>query len=390
MPKQGSATGRGCLIVLGYVVRGPLGGMVWSNLQFLQGLMCLGYEVWFVEDSDDYPLCYDPQRDLTDTDPSYGLAFARTVFNRIGLGDRWAYYEAPTARWLGAGAEQAPAACARADVVLNLCGINPLRSWLAEAPARVLVDEDPAFTQIRHLTDPAALTRARQHTHFFSFAENIGTNRARIPDDGLPWQATRQPVVLEALPPSPAPADGLFTTVMQWQSYAPRAYKGIQYGLKAEAFAPYLDLPARTGALLELAVAGANAPRAELTAHGWRLRDPAPLSRDPWTYEDYLRGSRAEFSVAKHGYVVSRSGWFSERSAAYLAIGRPVVLQDTGYTDWLPAGDGVLAFSDPDGAAAAIADVTRRYEQHCRAARIIAQRYFDARTVLGELLARVR
>src|SRR5262249_33570427 len=154
-----------------------------------------------------------------DADPSYGLRFTAETFARVGLEGRWAYHDAHTGRWLGPGAEHALGACRRADFVLNLSGVNPLRPWLREVAGRVLVGTDPVFTQVRHLTDPAARTRAGLYTSFFSFGENIERGRSAVPDDGLPWQATRQPVVLDAWPVTPVPIDGPFTTVMQWESY---------------------------------------------------------------------------------------------------------------------------------------------------------------------------
>lgn len=384
-PTRIAANERLRIVVLGYIVRGPLGGLAWHHLQYVLGLADLGHEVVFVEDSDDYPSCYDPSRNVVDTDPGYGLAFAGRAFERIGLGQRWAYYDAHTARWLGPCAEQVLRLCANADLLLNLSGVNPLRPWLLPIPARALVDTDPVFTQIRHLTDPAALAEALRHTAFCSFGEHGG--RGAIPDDGLPWQPTRQPIVLRAWPVTPGPAAGRWTTVMQWDSYAAREYGGVRYGMKGASFEPYLDLPRQAGPRFELALGSATAPRARLRRHGWSVRNPLRPTRDPWTYQRYLQRSRGEFSVAKHGYVAARSGWFSERSAAYLASGRPVVVQETGFSTWLRADRGVLPFNSPEQALGAIQAVERDYAAHCRAAREVAAEYFDARRVLPALIA---
>jgi hypothetical protein len=236
------------------------------------------------------------------------------------------------------------------------------------------------------LTDPAALEGARQHTTFFTFGENVARNTSAVPCDGLPWQATRQPIVLDVWPATPGPAGGRFTTVMQWDSYPAREYGGQRYGMKAESFRPYADLPGDTGEILELALGSASAPRRWLAGKGWVLQDPLRVTRDPWTYQAYIRESKAEFGVAKHGYVVSRSGWFSERSAAYLASGRPVIAQDSGFTEWLSAGAGVLAFRTPQEARDRIQEVSGAYQRHCAAARDVAERYFDSRRVLPGLL----
>src|SRR5262249_51305785 len=224
------------VVVLGYIVRGPIGGMAWHHLQYVLGLQRLGHDVTFVEDSDDYPSCYDPTRGVVDCDPAYGLRFIGAVFERVGLGDRWAYWDAHTGRWLGPCTGRIHAIFLEAELLLNLSGVNPLRPWLEDVPVRVLVDTDPVFTQVRHLPEPAALARARRHTAFFSFGLNIGAGRSAVPDDGLPWQPTRQPVVLDAWPVTPGPAGGKYTTVMQWDSYPAVHHRGQRYGLKGDSF----------------------------------------------------------------------------------------------------------------------------------------------------------
>ncbi len=374
------------ILVLGYLIRGPLGGLAWHHLQYVLGLARLGHEVYFLEDSDNYDSCYHPATGLMDTDPAYGLRFATRVFARAGLAQNWAYYNAHSQQWLGPSARRLPALCESADLLLNLSGVNPLRPWLLSVPARALVDTDPAFTQIAHLANPKRLCQARQHTVFFSFAQNLGRSDCTMPDDGLPWQPTRQPVVLDAWPVTPGPSRGKLTTVMQWDSYAAREWNGRRYGMKSESFQPYIDLPAKTGAQFELVLGSPQAPRPMLREHGWALRNPHACTGDPWVYQRYLQRSKAEFSVAKHGYVVCRSGWFSERSAAYLASGRPVVVQETGFSDWLPTGSGLLPFNSPEEAVARLESVNSRYTDHCHAARALAEEYFDAGKVLSHLL----
>jgi hypothetical protein len=376
------------IVVLGYIVRGPLGGLAWHHLQYVMGLSRLGHEVSFLEDSGDTEwCCYDPARDLTDADPTSGLAFAAATFERAGLPDVWAYYDAHRTQWHGPLAGRVLDCCRNADLLLNVSGSNRLRPWTCAIPHRVLIDTDPVFTQIRNLTDPDRRRESEQHTAFFSFAENIGLT-ASIPDDGFPWQPTRQPIVLDAWPVVPGSASGPFTTVMQWDSYSPREHAGRRYGMKSESFRAYLDLPAHAPESFEIAVGGQPAATA-LVPHGWTVRNPIKAIADTGGYQAFIRHSKAEFSVAKHGYVVSRSGWFSDRSAAYLASGRPVVTEDTGFTDWMPSGNGVLAFRSFDEALAAVTDVNSRYDTHCREARRLAERYFDARAVLPDLLDRV-
>jgi hypothetical protein len=381
---QRDAASRLRIVVLGYVIRGPVGGLAWHHLQYVMGLADLGHDVYFVEDSDDYPSCYDPSSGATGIDPSYGLRFASQTLERVGLAARWAYHDAHSQQWLGPCADHILEICGTADIVFNLSGMNPLRAWLSDVPVRILVDTDPVFTQIRQLSDAEARIRALSHTAFFSFGENIGRQCCSIPDDGFYWRPTRQPVVLAAWPVTPGPAQGRFTTVMQWRSYPAREYGGRSYGMKAESFERFLNLPKKAGPLFALAASGV--PRSRLRRKGWDLLDPLETARDPWTYQCFIQASKAEFSVAKHGYVVSHSGWFSERSACYLASGRPVVTQDTGFSAWLETGAGVIAFTTEDEALAGIEDVNARYDFHCRAAREIAETYFDAHDVLGKIL----
>jgi hypothetical protein len=386
--RSSGASTRLCIIVLGYIVKGPLAGFAWHHLQYVMGLTKLGHEAYFVEDSGDSPrCCYDPSRNVTDYDPTYGLKFATRAFDQVGLGNRWAYYDAHTSQWHGPCADQMLRICARADLLLNLGNTNSMRPWLTGIPVRALVDTDPGFTQIRILTEPERRQRASQHTTFFSFGENVGLEQCTVPQDGFPWKPTRQPVVLDAWSVTPGPAQGKFTTVMQWDSYAPRVYEGHHYGMKSDSFGPYIDLPEKAGPIFELALGGNTAPRMVLRTKGWTLCNPIEQTREPWLYQYYIRQSKGEFSVAKHGYVTTRSGWFSERSACYLASGRPVVVQETGFSDCLQTGLGIVPFRTPEEALAAIEEVNARYECHCRAAREIAAEYFGSDKVLSRLLA---
>jgi hypothetical protein len=376
------------ILVLGYIVRGPLAGHTWHHLQYVLGLAQLGHDVYFLEDSGDYDSCYDPRSHSMGTDASFGLNYAAGVFARIGLPERWAYHDAHTATWHGPAAPRAAELCATADVCLNVSGVNPLREPLLRVPARVFVDTDPAFTQVRHLTDPQAMRAALRHNVFLSFGENIGRAECTVPADGFPWLPTRQPIVLDAWPPVPGSPRGNFSTMMQWESYPAIDYAGGTYGAKSLSFPAFFDLPMNVGERLELAIGGASAPRDRLRASGWIVRDPMAPSADPWTYRRFIAESKAEFTLAKQAYVATQCGWFSDRSAEYLASGRPVVTQETGFSKWLAAPAGLVAFGSPLEAAAGIARVARDYERHCRAAREIAEEYFDARRVLSSVLER--
>ena len=385
--------------MLGCIVRLPVGGRAWADLHFLLALRKLGHEVYFLEDSDVWTGFYDPVRNVVDPEPSYGLKFLSTTLERVGLGDRWAFHDARKGEWFGPCGGQMVETCKKADVVINLAGRNPLRPWLRQIPVRVFLDKDPAFTQIAHLRDNAARELALEHNAFFSLGANLGLQGCAVPDDGLPWQFTPQPIFLEAWPSAPSPKDGKFTTVMQWESYSAVEHEGRSYGLKAQSFPPYIDLPARAAPIFELAVGSPKpladvevtsptAPREFLREKGWGLENSLSVTRDPWTYQRYIQQSRAEFTVAKHGYVITHCGWFSERSALYLATGRPVLTQETGFSRWLEAGAGVVPFSSPEEAVAGFEAIQSRYEFHSQTAREIAVEYFDSRKMIPRLLER--
>lgn len=382
-------SGRLRIVVLGYVIRGPLGGLTWHHLQYVVGLQRQGHDVWFIEDSDDYPSCYNPVTGTLDEDPTYGLEYATRVFDQVGLTHRWAYFDAHNNQWHGPGAEKAPAVASNADIVLNVSGVNPQRAWWERAQARVLIDTDPVFTQVRHLSDQRAQEAAAAHTAFFSFGENFGRPGCTIPDDGLPWQPTRQPVVTQLWPLALPTSLGRYTTVMQWESYEPVTWGEQSFGMKADSFEPFADLPSKVSVELELALGSESAPRTRLRERGWHVSDPLAVTRNPWTFQRYIESSRAEFAVAKHGYVASRSGWFSERTTGYLASGRPALAHDTGFSDFLPSGEGLIAFSDLDDVLGGIEKIEANYALHCRRARDFVKEHFSADEVLESLLQRL-
>lgn len=374
------------VVVMGYVVRGPLGGMAWSDLQYLASLKALGHEVVYVEDSDDYPSCYDPTTNETTADPTYGLAFARDALERVGLADDWSFFDSHSQSWHGPLAPAGSSVFSEADVLLNLAGVNPLREWALQIPMRILVDQDPAFTQIKNLTDPARAAFTRDHTSFATFAVNIGDPACSVPDDGIPWRPTRQPVIADRYRATEGPVDGSFTTVMQWESYPAVEFAGSHFGTKSTSFEDYLALPGQTDVRLELALGAPADTRDRLEAAGWSTIDPRGVTRTPATYEDYIRGSKGEFGIAKHGYVSTRSGWFSERSLAYMVNARPVVIQDTGFSRLLPVGAGVLSFTSPEEAREGLRSVEIDYRRHCKMARSVVAEYFEGRKVVQDLL----
>lgn len=382
------------IIVLGYVVRCPLAGMALHHLQYVKGFRDLGFEVRFVEDSGDEKwACYDPNLGMCGPDPSYGLSWTQSAFECLGLEQNWAYHNALEDRWMGPGAGSIVDYCSGADLLVNLSGSNMLRDPWGSVPIRVYVDTDPGFTQLRNQVDEERHRRTVAHTDFFSYGENIEKQCALVEEDGFQWLATRQPIDLQFWESGVARDQDTraFRTVMQWDNGvqdSDRVAKSRRLGLKAESFSPFFDLPKRSGFELELAV-GQGAPFEKLKAGGWRLADPVAVSRSLQSYRDFILGSRGEFSVAKKGYVSTRAGWFSDRSAGFLASGRPVIVQDTGFDEWLETDAGVLSFENPEEAEQSLIEADRDYERHCLAAKKIAERYFDSSIVLSRLIERV-
>lgn len=401
MPDKLQPSERLRILVAGLLVRRPIGGLAWHYLHYLLGLHALGHEVFYLECSDEYyPTFYEPDAAEKDTatsqstafqrqsyNSSYGLEFTADTLHRLGLGERWGFWDGCQGRMFGPLANVDPAVYRSADILLNISNWMTLDDWLCDIPIRVLVDTDPVFSQAGHLAVPQSLDLALRHNAFLTFGENYGVAACGIPEDGFPWRPTRQPIVLDQWPQTRGMPDGSFTTVMSWDSYDPAIVEKKRYGLKSDSFQPYFDLPEQTGETLELAMNdGSGEVRSLLGKFGWRLRDAVQTTRDPWTYRQYIEASKAEFAIAKHAYAATNSGWFSERSACYLAAGRPVITQETGFSRWMDVGRGVFSFEDPVQALAAINEVSGNYGRHCDYAREVAAEYFDHRKVLPEML----
>jgi hypothetical protein len=382
------------ILVLGYMIRMPLGGLAWHYLQYVLGLADLGHDVYYLEDScffedDESSWFYSPATGEMGDDAAPGMRFVDELLRGTRVEGKWALFEAREGRWHGPAAELIPELCSSADLLLNISAANPVRDAFLSVPRRVLVDTDPTFSQVRILTNEHRRALASRHTSFMTFGETIGSSTCSTPTAGLDWKATRQPIVLERWPVTPGPALGSFTTILAWDSFRYEEYQSVRYGMKSDSFAAVIDLPVRTSARFELGLYDPDAVPRRLPDLGWRIKDGRAATRDPCSYQQYVRGSKGEFSVAKHGYVLSQCGWFSDRSATYLASGRPVILQETGFSSVLPTGAGLLGYRTIDEACAAVEEVETRYQQHCDAARDLAAEYFDARRVLNEVIARV-
>lgn len=364
-----------------YLFRHPVGGHTWHHLQYLIGLRRLGHEVVCFEHFGWHESCYDPRLDQMTSNPSCGIQYHLDILHEHGLGGRWCFL-AEDGQAHGMSREALADFCRDCDLYLSLSNMN----WIPELEAcrrRALVDTDPVFTQIGgHGTGPPF----HWYNTLFTYGQNVHAHGCDMPTAGACWHPTRQPIVLDLWPVTAADPDAPFTSVMNWTAYGDRTHEGRVYGQKDREFAAYFSFPKQTGKPMELAVSAPPDVRERLSAGGWKLADPMAVTRTPATYQQFIQRSRAEFCVAKHGYVITQCGWFSDRSAGYLASGRPVVVQDTGFSRVLPVGSGLLAFRTPQQAAAALDRVADDPETHGKAARALAAECFDARQVLTDLL----
>ncbi|HTL54729.1 MAG TPA: hypothetical protein VL361_03585 [Candidatus Limnocylindrales bacterium] len=369
------------IICSGHMVRYPLAGQSWHHLQYLVGLKRLGHEVIFFEHFGWPDACYDPVTNTLSPDPTYGIAYVNELLRPHGLENSWCYLSEDGSSH-GLSREALHQACREADLYLNISNIN----WIPELEdcrCRVLIDTDPVFTQIGAHGMGGPFTR---YHRLFTYGENVHRPGCEMPTAHMSWLPTRQPVVPDCWPVSPGQAEAPFTTIMNSMSFAPRRYQGRFYGQKDIEFEPFLSLPLQVEQPMEIALNAPKEVRKRAVEQGWRLADPRKVTQTPTVYQSYLSSSHAEFSVAKHGYVSTSCGWFSDRSTGYLATGRPVVVQDTGFSRVLPTGLGLLSFSTHTEALQCIEKLQNNYDDHCRAARQLVEEYFDAPKVLTDLL----
>lgn len=364
--------------IAGYL---PLAGVGLHYLQYCLGLRDLGVEVSYLEDTGSWPI--EPQPMSDPTPGGYSVAWLRDMFGAFDL--PWAYLD-PLGRYHGATEPEVHSRCARADLLLNVSGGNWLEEHHRSANAIAYIDTDPGFTQIVSTTDREFRALLQGYDLLFTFAEASGSPQSRLPVDGLPWKTTRQPVWLPFWEEVASPPGDTYTTVMNWNAYGGVEWNGEMWGQKDAEFPLIWPLPNQLGLAMEIAVAG-EVPIQALKASGWQLADPFEVTRTIWRFRDYIAASRGEVTVVKQGYARSRCGWFSERSANYLAAGRPVIAQDTGWSSYLPTGAGLFAFSTTDEAADAIRSVETDTAGHSAAARDVARSQFDSTIVLARLLA---
>jgi hypothetical protein len=380
------------IVVGGYIVGYPLGGMTWHHLNYLLSLHEMGHEVWFVEEGGDWCQPYNPLTNSTGPDSTYGRKYLLDTFERYRLPPRYCYYSEIEDQHYGLSKPELRDLLQRADLLLCVSGITPIRQDRPRPRKLAVIDTDPVFTQLRMEHDPAFFSYYRQFDAVATFGRLIGTAKSSLPTHGFDWIPTNQPVALTYWPMIPS-SSRRWTTVGAWEHASERdfQFQGRTFrSSKSVQWQTVLNLPQKTK--WELALGMTRMPEActqEFRAAGWTIFDPQEATRTCTGYADLIRQSAGEFSVVKDIYAGILSGWFSDRSACYLASGRPVVAQSSGFDAWLPRGLGLFSFSTLDEATAALTQIDADYPAHAAAARGLAERFFDGRKVLGELLARI-
>lgn len=374
-------------IVLGsYVVQFPLGGYLSWVLQWLVGLDELGHDVYFVERASYPGSCFDPERREMTDDPGYGVRTLDSLLTSFDLGGRWCFVDS-AGRYYGLSQVQIEGLFETADLFIDMGTHGGWAKEAERASRRVLIDGEPGATQMKMAQQRADGEVLPEYDVYFSEGQSIGTPLSTAPTAGYEWKHVFCPVSCERVAQVAPPRDAAFTTVMSWSAHEPVTWDGVVYGQKDVEFEKFMSLPSLTRQPVELSVAGHAVPRERLVRAGFRLRDAHAVSRTYETFWDYVRGSLGEFSVAKNVFVATSTGWFADRAAAYLAAGRPVVMQETGFSAHLPCGEGLFAVRTAEEAAGALDEIVGDYARHSRAARGIALEYLDTGPVIHRFLA---
>jgi hypothetical protein len=378
------------LIVAGSVAQRPAaGGHTWVFLQYLLGFRDLGWDVLLL-DRLEPDMCVGANGEPCPLEDSVNLRYLHDVVERFDLEDSYALLFDGGKVCLGMSREQLHERATRSALLLNVNGFIEDPEVIDRAQRTAYLDIDPGFGQMWRelgLHDPFV-----GHDFYVTVGENIGQAGCEIPTGGIDWVTTPQPVVLDRWPSQP-PDGRAFTSVVSWRGpAAPVVYGDKTYGLRVHEFRKFAALPKLSSASFEIALDIHPADETDadlLRSNGWLLVDPRAVADDPWSYQRYVQQSMAEVMIAKNMYVESRSGWFSDRSICYLASGKPVLAQDTGFTRLYETGEGLVAFNDLEEAVAGAEQITSDYERHARAAREIAETYFDSRKVLGHLCSKL-
>jgi hypothetical protein len=381
---------KGKIIVFGILFWYPLAGVTYQFLHYLIGLKRLGYDPYYVEDSGRW--VYDPKINDLSPDASGNLNVVVPILEGYGFKGKWAFRgNYPDRQCYGMTESEILELYKEADAFLNVTGAQEIRDEHLACPRRIYVESDPFASQVKVVNgDQATINTLKAHDTLFTFGENIGESDCDIPVETFRWLPTRQPVVMD-LWENPFGYNGTtYNTITTWHNTGKNiAYKGdIYYWTKDREFEKFIDLPRRCRAAFELATGVGDEVRRRLTNHGWSQVHSVEISADINRYRAYIEQSRGEFTVARDQYVRPRTGWFSDRSACYLAAGRPVITQETGFSKFLPTGKGLFSFRTMGDILAAVDEIESDFEANCRAAREIANEYFSAEKVVGSLMDR--
>jgi hypothetical protein len=376
-------------IILGsYMVRYPLGGNLLWALQWLLGLKILGHDVYFVEKAGYQNACFDPVQGAMTDDCTYGVNTVIKLLKYYDLDKKFCFVDI-NETYFGIERVEIEKLFSSADLFIDM---GTHGTWLSEASfsgMRVLVELEPAYTQMKMQNRIDAGEKLPHYDYYYTNGLNIGTALSESPTANILWRHVTNPVIPELFDLYAPPDGAAFTTVMNWQAHDEIEFQGRHYGQKNEEFRKFELLPKLVDVPLELAVSGKNVPANRLQEIGWRLRKAHKVTHSVESYIDYITSSLGEFGVCKNVFVETNSGWFSDRSAAYLASGRPVVIQSTGFEQHFPCGCGLFAVRGPNEAAEAIREIVADYRVHSKAARSIALERLDARIILGNFLTEV-
>jgi len=354
-------------------------------LQYLLGLKDLGHDVYFVEKYGYEGSCFNPVTNEMSDDCTYGVNVVSSLLSRFGFEKRWCFVEKGDI-YHGLSKKQIEGVFATADVFIDM---GTHGSWAEEAVRahkRVWIDGEPGFTQIKlaNLLDEGRSPVS--YDYYFTNGMNIGVNGNPVPTSGIRWGHLFHPVKTALFNNGNGRQGSSYSTIMNWKSHEPVEYRGITYGQKNIEFNKFLSLPQHVNAAMEIAVSGKDVPVDELTKNHWRIKEGKKVTISFDSFRDYVRLSRGEFSVCKNVFVATQTGWFSDKSAAYLASGKPVVLQDTGFSKHIPCGLGVFAVNTQEEAVQAISSIESNYEKHSRAAKEIASECFEGAGVMKKFL----
>ncbi len=373
------------IILAGYMFRYPLGGMLSNTLQYVIGLVKLGHDVYFVEQCEYENACYDPAQNRMSNDCGYGILHVSTLLSRFSLVDKWCFRDFD-GNYFGLNKKQVEELFETADLFIDYGAHGSWNDEAHETPLTVLIDGEPGTTQMKMCLKTAQGQALPDYDFYYTVGQNIGEENCTVPEAGKAWRKIFHPVDAEQFSFVQENPRGAYTTVMNWKSRENLIFRGTVYGHKDVEFDKFLVLPNKAPVPFEVAVAGANIPESELVKNHWNIRDAHQVTLSYDSFIDFIAASRGEFSVCKNTFVSTNSGWFSDRSAAYLACGKPVVVQDTGFGAHLPVGQGLFAVRTVDEAVEAIAEIERDYKHHSKCARSIACDCLDSQKVIRKFL----